>query len=130
MMMDSNLQVMMERRLMKIQVKKVNTKIQRRKIMLTTLTMLMLLDQMKFAVGRKTSIELPDDPNMPALEDVSFFNFLNDDEDNDDVVADMNNLDTIIQIEEEVYVCQPPEFEDPDFPDRVYKVEKALYELH
>ncbi|GJZ12207.1 putative ribonuclease H-like domain-containing protein [Tanacetum coccineum] len=34
------------------------------------------------------------------------------------------------KIEEEVYVCQPPRFEDPDFPDRVYKVEKALYGLH
>ncbi|GJS82985.1 putative ribonuclease H-like domain-containing protein [Tanacetum coccineum] len=33
-------------------------------------------------------------------------------------------------IEKEVYVCQPPGFEDPDFPDRVYKVEKALYGLH
>ncbi|GJS74403.1 putative ribonuclease H-like domain-containing protein [Tanacetum coccineum] len=34
------------------------------------------------------------------------------------------------KIKEEVYVCQPPGFEDPDFPDRVYKVKKALYELH
>ncbi|GJR20189.1 ribonuclease H-like domain-containing protein, partial [Tanacetum coccineum] len=34
------------------------------------------------------------------------------------------------KIEDEVYVCQPPGFEDPDFPDRVYKVEKALYGLH
>ncbi|GJV08113.1 putative ribonuclease H-like domain-containing protein [Tanacetum coccineum] len=34
------------------------------------------------------------------------------------------------KIEEEVYVCQPPGFEYPDFPDRVYKVEKALYGLH
>ncbi|GJT10620.1 putative ribonuclease H-like domain-containing protein [Tanacetum coccineum] len=34
------------------------------------------------------------------------------------------------KIEEEVYVCQPPRFEDPDFPDRVYKVEKVLYGLH
>ncbi|GKE92856.1 putative ribonuclease H-like domain-containing protein, partial [Tanacetum coccineum] len=33
------------------------------------------------------------------------------------------------KIEEEVYVCKPPSFEDPDFPDRVYKVEKALYGL-
>ncbi|GKB40981.1 putative ribonuclease H-like domain-containing protein [Tanacetum coccineum] len=33
-------------------------------------------------------------------------------------------------IEEEVYVCQPPGFEDPYFPDKVYKVEKALYGLH
>ncbi|GKF28941.1 putative ribonuclease H-like domain-containing protein, partial [Tanacetum coccineum] len=29
------------------------------------------------------------------------------------------------QIEEEVYVCQPPGFEDPDHPDKVYKVVKA-----
>ncbi|GKD34170.1 putative ribonuclease H-like domain-containing protein [Tanacetum coccineum] len=34
------------------------------------------------------------------------------------------------KIEEEVYVYQPPGFEDPDFLDRVYKVEKALYGLH
>ncbi|GJV29978.1 putative ribonuclease H-like domain-containing protein [Tanacetum coccineum] len=34
------------------------------------------------------------------------------------------------KIEEEVYVCQPLGFEDPEFPDRVYKVEKALYGLH
>ncbi|GJX86129.1 putative ribonuclease H-like domain-containing protein [Tanacetum coccineum] len=31
---------------------------------------------------------------------------------------------------EEVYVCQPPGFEDPQFPDKVYKVEKDLYGLH
>nr|GEZ49084.1 copia protein [Tanacetum cinerariifolium] len=34
------------------------------------------------------------------------------------------------KIEEEVYVCQPPGFENLDFPDRVYKVKKALYRLH
>ncbi|GJW23076.1 putative ribonuclease H-like domain-containing protein [Tanacetum coccineum] len=34
------------------------------------------------------------------------------------------------KIEEEVYVCQPPGFEDLDFLDRVYKVKKALYGLH
>nr|GEU31683.1 putative ribonuclease H-like domain-containing protein [Tanacetum cinerariifolium] len=33
-------------------------------------------------------------------------------------------------IEEEVYVCQPLGFEDPDYPDQVYKVVKALYGLH
>nr|GEU97279.1 ribonuclease H-like domain-containing protein [Tanacetum cinerariifolium] len=33
-------------------------------------------------------------------------------------------------IVEEVYVCQPPGFEDPDHPDKVYKVVKALYGLH
>nr|GEY37913.1 putative ribonuclease H-like domain-containing protein [Tanacetum cinerariifolium] len=29
-------------------------------------------------------------------------------------------------INEEVYVMQPPGFQDPEFPDRVYKVEKAI----
>ncbi|GKD71851.1 putative ribonuclease H-like domain-containing protein, partial [Tanacetum coccineum] len=165
-------------------------------------------------VGGKTSIELSDDPDMPALEDFVY-------SDNDEDVgteANMNNLDTTIQTlvellngkgaigikwvyknkkdergiviknkarlvaqgytqkegidydevfapiarieairlflayasfkdfvvyqmdvksaflygktEEEVYVYQPQGFEDPDFPDRVYKVEKALYGLH
>ncbi|GJY21272.1 putative ribonuclease H-like domain-containing protein [Tanacetum coccineum] len=157
------------------------------------------------AVGGKTSIELPDDLNMPALEDIVYSN---DDEDVG-AEADMNNLDAFMpvspipnirvhkdhlveqiirylnsapqtrrmtknlkeqglfssvqqrtnhtefknclfacflsqepkkmdvksafvygKIEEEVYVCQPPGFEDPDFPDKVYMVEKALYGLH
>nr|GEZ55664.1 putative ribonuclease H-like domain-containing protein [Tanacetum cinerariifolium] len=173
--------------------------------------------------------ELLFDPNMPALKDLSTFNFLSDDED-DGAMAGINNLDTTIQvsptptikihkdhpldqvirdlqtsiktrkmnekdereimiknrvrlvaqgyiqeegidydevfspvarikairlflayasfkdfmvyqmdvksvflygnIKEEVYVCQPPGFEAPYFPDRVYKVEKALYGLH
>nr|GEX36160.1 uncharacterized mitochondrial protein AtMg00810-like [Tanacetum cinerariifolium] len=34
------------------------------------------------------------------------------------------------KIEEEVYACQPPGFEDPNFLVRVYKVEKALCGLH
>nr|GEY31133.1 retrovirus-related Pol polyprotein from transposon TNT 1-94 [Tanacetum cinerariifolium] len=33
-------------------------------------------------------------------------------------------------IKEEVYVCQPLGFEDPDYPDKVYKVVKALYGFH
>nr|GEX95355.1 putative ribonuclease H-like domain-containing protein [Tanacetum cinerariifolium] len=41
--------------------------------------------------------ELSFNPNMPALEDVSIFNFSNDDE-NDDIVANMNNMDTTIQV--------------------------------
>ncbi|GKA93412.1 retrovirus-related pol polyprotein from transposon TNT 1-94, partial [Tanacetum coccineum] len=153
-------------------------------------------------VGGKTSIELPFDPNMPALEDVSIFDFSRDDEDDgskldrgyarrastiqvtrsldfsrftkwkkgyrllrytqqegidyDEVFAPVARIEAIRlflayasfkdfvvyqmidvksaflygKIEEEVYVCQPPGFEDPDFPDRVYKVEKALYGLH
>nr|GEV88228.1 hypothetical protein [Tanacetum cinerariifolium] len=34
------------------------------------------------------------------------------------------------KIEEEVYVCQQTGFEDLDFLDKMYKVEKALYRLH
>ncbi|GJV88866.1 retrovirus-related pol polyprotein from transposon TNT 1-94 [Tanacetum coccineum] len=149
-------------------------------------------------VDLKTSIELPNDPNMLEFEDIVYS------DDNKDVgaEADMNNLDAFMpvymnkkdersiviknkarlvaqgytqeegidydevfapvarikairlflayasfkdfvmyqmdvksdflygKIEEEVYVCQPPGFEDPNFPDRVYKVEKALYRLH
>nr|GFA60324.1 putative ribonuclease H-like domain-containing protein [Tanacetum cinerariifolium] len=135
--------------------------------------------------------ELPFDPSMPALEDVSIFNFLSDDEDDgtkwvfknkndergivirnkarlitqghtqeemidyDKVFAPVAKIKAIRlflayasfkdfvvyqmdvksdflfgKIEKEVYVCQPPRFEDPDFPDRIYKVEKALYGLH
>nr|GEW12269.1 retrotransposon protein, putative, unclassified [Tanacetum cinerariifolium] len=54
-------------------------------------------------VGRNVSIQLPDDPNMRELEDISIF-----EDSNEDVFG----------------------FEDPDFPNNVYKVEKALYELH
>ncbi|GKD65675.1 putative ribonuclease H-like domain-containing protein, partial [Tanacetum coccineum] len=31
------------------------------------------------------------------------------------------------KIKEEVYVCQPPGFEDPDFPDRRGKIDKTLF---
>nr|GEU61525.1 uncharacterized mitochondrial protein AtMg00810-like [Tanacetum cinerariifolium] len=54
--------------------------------------------------GTNEDNELPLVSNMPALEDVSIFNFSSDDEDDG--------------------------FEDPDFSDRVYKVKKALYGLH
>nr|GEV19175.1 copia protein [Tanacetum cinerariifolium] len=94
-------------------------------------------------VGANSNNYLSFDPEMLALEDISTFNFSSDHED-DDELANMNNLDTTIQvnhmdvksvfhykkIEEEVYVCQPLGFEDPDFPDKVYKVKKALYGLH
>ncbi|GJS91309.1 putative ribonuclease H-like domain-containing protein [Tanacetum coccineum] len=157
-------------------------------------------------ISSNTSIELPNDPNMPELEDIVYLNNYED----VGVEADMNNLNTFMpaslipttrthkdhpveqiigdlnsapqtrrttknleehglfslvqqrknhkdfqnclfacflsqeepkkmdvksdflygKIKEEVYVCQPSGFEDPDFPDRVYKVEKALYGLH
>nr|GEU30291.1 hypothetical protein [Tanacetum cinerariifolium] len=41
--------------------------------------------------------ELLFDPDMPALEDIGTFDFLNEDED-DDAVAGMSNLDTTIQV--------------------------------
>ncbi|GJZ42443.1 putative ribonuclease H-like domain-containing protein, partial [Tanacetum coccineum] len=43
---------------------------------------------------------------------------------------DVNSAFLYGKIEDEVYVYQPSGFEDPNFPDRVYKVEKALYGLH
>ncbi|GKB25214.1 putative ribonuclease H-like domain-containing protein, partial [Tanacetum coccineum] len=49
------------------------------------------------AVGGKTSTELLDDLNMHALEDISIFDLLRDNEDVG-VEADMNNLDTTIQV--------------------------------
>ncbi|GKC52341.1 ribonuclease H-like domain-containing protein [Tanacetum coccineum] len=57
-----------------------------------------------------------DDPNMPELEEIGRFG----DAEDDISGVDMNNLDTYFQVR----------FEDPDFLDRVYKVEKALYGLH
>ncbi|GKA70045.1 putative ribonuclease H-like domain-containing protein [Tanacetum coccineum] len=50
----------------------------------------------------------------------------------DFVVYQMDVKSTFLygKIEEEVCVYQPPGFEYPDFPYRVYKVEKAFYGLH
>ncbi|GJV44685.1 putative ribonuclease H-like domain-containing protein [Tanacetum coccineum] len=49
------------------------------------------------AIGKNTSNKLLFDPDMHDLEYISTFNFLNDDED-DGVMADMNNLDTTIKV--------------------------------
>nr|GEY69438.1 copia protein [Tanacetum cinerariifolium] len=43
---------------------------------------------------------------------------------------DVNSAFLYGTTEEEVYFCQPLGFEDPDHPDKVYKVVKALYGLH
>ncbi|GKA93174.1 hypothetical protein Tco_0815160 [Tanacetum coccineum] len=48
-------------------------------------------------IGAKTSIELPDYLNMLALEDYSIFDFTSDDQE-DGADANMNNLDTTIQV--------------------------------
>ncbi|GJU37932.1 putative ribonuclease H-like domain-containing protein [Tanacetum coccineum] len=46
------------------------------------------------------------------------------------LVMDVKSAFLYGTIKEEVYVCQPLGFEDPQFPDKVYKVEKALYGLN
>nr|GEW07510.1 uncharacterized mitochondrial protein AtMg00810-like [Tanacetum cinerariifolium] len=48
-------------------------------------------------ISENISNELPFDLEMPELEDISTFNFSSDLEDNDEM-ADMNNLDTTIQV--------------------------------
>ncbi|GJR69232.1 ribonuclease H-like domain-containing protein [Tanacetum coccineum] len=102
----------------------------------------------------KISIELPDDPNMPPLEDIIYSD---DDDENIGAEADMNNLDAFMPVSPipttRLHKDHPVEqiirdlnsapqtrrmtknleehgFEDPDFPNIVYKVEKALYGLH
>nr|GEW14597.1 ribonuclease H-like domain-containing protein [Tanacetum cinerariifolium] len=83
-----------------------------------------------------------DDPNMPALEDITY----SKDEEDVGVDADFTNLETniteeLLQIRmqkvwvlidlpngkraiEEVYVCPPLGFDDLDYPDKVYKAGK------
>nr|GEV11780.1 ribonuclease H-like domain-containing protein [Tanacetum cinerariifolium] len=133
-----------------------------------------------FEIGEKSSFvdpsQYPDDPDMPALEDIVY----SDDEEDVSAEADFSNFETSIPghtqeegidyeevfapvtriesirlflgyasfmgfmvyqmdvksdflygtIKEEVYVCQTLGFEDPDYPNKVYKVVKALYGLH
>nr|GEV82356.1 hypothetical protein [Tanacetum cinerariifolium] len=78
---------------------------------------------------------LPNDLDMPELKDITY-------SDDEDVVAyasfmgfmgyqmDVKSEFLYGTIEEEVYVCQPLGFEDPDHPDKMYKVVKVLYGLH
>ncbi|GJS49640.1 putative ribonuclease H-like domain-containing protein [Tanacetum coccineum] len=100
-MLDSNLQEMMKRRLLKnqekkvvIQVKRMKEMIKKRMLELTALTMLMLLAQEVNVVCGKTSIELLDDPNMPPLEDIVY----SDDDEDIGTEADMNNLDAFMPV--------------------------------
>nr|GEY29583.1 hypothetical protein [Tanacetum cinerariifolium] len=50
----------------------------------------------------------------------------------DNVIGDIQSSSAFWyeRIEEEVYVCQPLVFEDPNYRDKVFKVEKSLYGLH
>nr|GEV23580.1 putative ribonuclease H-like domain-containing protein [Tanacetum cinerariifolium] len=114
-----------------------------------------------FEIGGKSSIvdhsQYPDDPNMPALEDITYSDNEEDEEgiDYEEVFARVVRIESIRlflayasfmgfmvyqmdvksaflygTIEEKVYFCQPLGSEDPDYPDKVYKVVKALYVLH
>nr|GFB35529.1 putative ribonuclease H-like domain-containing protein [Tanacetum cinerariifolium] len=109
-----------------------------------------------FEIGRKSSFvdpsQYPDDPDMPTLEDIIY----SDDEEDVGAEADFSNLETNKSVNpipttreegidyEEVFA---PEarieairlflayasfigFEDPNYPDKVYKVVKLLYGLH
>ncbi|GJS78690.1 ribonuclease H-like domain-containing protein [Tanacetum coccineum] len=87
MMMDPNLQVMMKRRLMKIQEKEKEDNVN------STNNVNAASTNEVNVVGGKTSIELPLDPNMPTLEDYSLFDSSKD----DDAVADMKQFEYNIQ---------------------------------
>ncbi|GJS12591.1 hypothetical protein Tco_0407063 [Tanacetum coccineum] len=79
---------MMERRLMKIQEKDSESNDQDKEDNVNTTNNVNVASTNKVnAVGGKTSIELPDDPNMPTLEDYRIFDFTRNDED-DGVVAE------------------------------------------
>ncbi|GJU03836.1 ribonuclease H-like domain-containing protein [Tanacetum coccineum] len=71
-------------------------------------------------------IEEPKKAVLSAMHILSLFLF------KDFVVYQMDVKSAFLygNIEEEIYVCQPSGFEDLEFLDRVYKVEKTLYGLH
>ncbi|GJR12477.1 putative ribonuclease H-like domain-containing protein [Tanacetum coccineum] len=64
-----------------------------------------------------------DDSEIPPLEDI-YQKFT------DVYQMDVKSAFLYGKIDEEVYVSQPPGFLDPKYPQKVYKVVKALYGLH
>nr|GEU63578.1 hypothetical protein [Tanacetum cinerariifolium] len=85
---------------------------------------------LNFKIGVKSSFvdpsQYPDDPDMPALEDIVY----SDDEDDVGAEADFSNLETHISTRSMARMVKEQGFEDPDYPDKVYKVVKAFYGLH
>nr|GEY84787.1 putative reverse transcriptase domain-containing protein [Tanacetum cinerariifolium] len=91
-----------------------------------------------FGIAKKSSFmdpsKYPDDPDMPELEDIVY----SDNEEDVGAEADLSNLETNIPVSpisntdfyKDHPVNQITGFEDPDYPDKVYKVVKALYGLH
>ncbi|GJU01775.1 copia protein [Tanacetum coccineum] len=89
---------MLKRRLMKIQEKKTECNDQEKEDNVNNTNNLNAASINEVnTVGTKTSIELLIDPNMHALEDYSIFDSISDDQD-DGTEADMNNLETTIQV--------------------------------
>nr|GEV89916.1 ribonuclease H-like domain-containing protein [Tanacetum cinerariifolium] len=70
--------------------------------------------------------------NHKDLQNCLFAYFLSQEEPRKLVMYQMDVKSAFLyrKIKEELYVCQPPGFKDLNFPDKVYKVEKALYGLH
>nr|GEY29051.1 retrovirus-related Pol polyprotein from transposon TNT 1-94 [Tanacetum cinerariifolium] len=83
-MMDSNLQLIVERRLMRIQVKEVNAEIKSMMIMLTTNNINAASTNGVNVFSENISNKLPFDPNMPVLEDIRTFDFSSDHVDDDE----------------------------------------------
>nr|GFA37309.1 hypothetical protein [Tanacetum cinerariifolium] len=101
-----------------------------------------------FGIAGKSSFvdpsKYPDDPDIHELEDIVY----SDDEEDLGAEADLSNLETNIPVSpipttrvQKDYAInqiigdlnsapQTRRFEDPDYPDKVYKVVKVLYGLH
>nr|GEW41358.1 hypothetical protein [Tanacetum cinerariifolium] len=77
-----------------------------------------------------TTYPVPTTQNIRIYKDYSLDNVIGDMQSGFLVYQmDVKSTSLYGRIEEEVYVCQPLWFEDLDYPDKVYKVEKALYDL-
>nr|GEW39715.1 hypothetical protein [Tanacetum cinerariifolium] len=91
-----------------------------------------------FRIAGKSSFVDPskylDDPDMPELKDIVY----SDDEEDVGAEADLSNLETNIsvspipttRVHKDHPVTQIIGLKDPDYPDKIYKVVKALYGLH
>nr|GEY77961.1 uncharacterized mitochondrial protein AtMg00810-like [Tanacetum cinerariifolium] len=86
----------------------------------------LLPEQLPTANEDKFPLQIQSDATAILFKGTSYASF------KDFVVYQMDVKSAFLygKIKKEVYVCHPLGFEDLDFPDKVYKVEKALYGLH